>query len=217
VAGTLQSVDGKASKLTVTDSNKQAVPVTTTNTTKITKIADAKVEEVGAGAVVAVHGTASGTNGIAADQIAILPSGTNPAGKPGRGAAALQRAGVAFGTADGAKGGTFTVTESDGTKVTVTTLPSTKVVKATTAALGDLAVGKPIAVEGTPNADGSITATGIQQNLSSVTSGPGRFGFGGFGPRGPGHGGRFGTPDSDDGSSGSGSATAPAPASSGTA
>jgi hypothetical protein len=187
VAGTLKSND--KSKLTVTDKNNKSVTVNTTPQTKVTKIVDGKVSDVANNAVVTVKGTAGANNTIAADQIAILPSGTTPpAGKfRGRMGSAMQQVGVAIGTVSKANNGTFTVTEPDGTTVAVTTSSSTKVAKATSATVGDLSVDKPIVAEGTANADGSITANSIQQNTSTVLPGAGKLGPGfGFGKRGPG-------------------------------
>jgi hypothetical protein len=213
VAGTLKSIDGP-NKLTVTTPDNRTVTVNTDGNTKVTKITDGKVSDVGDGSVVTVKGTPGATNTVTADQIAILPKGTNaPARKlPG---ARMQQAGIAIGTASGNNNGTFTVTEPDGTKVTVNTSGTTKVVVAATTTIDKLEVGKPIAVKGTPNADGSVvTATNIQQNTSSVTAGEGRFGLGGgFGKGGFGHYGHGGGPDTDD----SGSTTTPAPASGGSA
>jgi hypothetical protein len=87
------------------------------------------------------------------------------------------------------------------------------VAKATSATVGDLSVDKPIVAEGTPNADGSITANSIQQNTSTVAPGVGKLGPGfGFGKRGP--GGPFGHNESGETP---GSTTAPPSTSSGSA
>jgi hypothetical protein len=219
VAGTLKSND--KSKLTVTDKKNQSVTVNTTPQTKVTKIVDGKVSDVTNSAVVTVKGTAGANSTIAADQIAILPSGTTPpAGKfRGRVGSAMQQVGVAVGTVSNANNGTFTVTEPDGTKVTVTTSSSTKVAKATSATVGDLSVDKPIVAEGTANADGSITANSIQQNTSTVLPGTGKLGPGfgfGFGKRGP--GGPFGHSESgESGETPGGSTTTPPSTSGGSA
>jgi hypothetical protein len=196
VAGTLNSNDG--SKLTVTGRNNQTVTVNTTNTTKVTRIVDGKLGDISDRAVVAVHGTAAANNTVAADQIVILPSGMPTPGKMhARSGAALQREGVAIGTVSPPSNGTFTVTDPDGTKVTVTTSSSTKVVRTTTVAVKELTVNQPIVVKGTRNADGSVTATAIRQNASSVAPGEGKLGRGwsGFGRGGPGGHERGGHPE----------------------
>jgi hypothetical protein len=188
VGGTLKSVSG--STLTVTDRSGASKTVKTDSNTKITKVVKGSLADVKAGAIVTVHGTASGTTGIAADQVAILPAGTTlPSKLPSAGnfGPKAQTAGIAIGTVQNVTATSFTVS-SGGTTITVTTSGSTAFSKTVSATVGQLTVGQPIAVRGTPNSDGSITATEITQADSGVAGGklPG-FGFG-PGPRGRGPG-----------------------------
>jgi hypothetical protein len=182
--GTLKSVSGNT--LTITNPSGASKTVKTDSNTKITKVVKGSLADVKAGAVVTVHGTASGTTGIAADQVAILPSGTALPGKTPPGGTfgpKAQTAGIAIGTVQNVTGTSFTVS-SGGTTITVTTSGSTAFSKTVTATVGQLTVGQPISVKGTPNSDGSITATQIVQADPGVAGGklPG-FGFG-PGPRG---------------------------------
>jgi hypothetical protein len=188
VAGTLKSINGTS--LTVTSAQGKDVTVTTSASTTVHKTVSGTAADITDGTVVAVHGTANGSNAIAADQVAILPAGAapklrqRPAGRlPGR----APGPGLAFGTAQKAGNGNFTVTEPDGTQITVSTSTSTKVVKTVDAALKDLEIGKPIAVDGTVNSDGSVAATQVAQGTGDLGVG-GQRGFGRFGGGGPGRG-----------------------------
>jgi hypothetical protein len=190
-AGTLKSKSGTT--LTVTTPKGTDVTVKTDGNTKVTKVVTAALGDVAKGTVVAVHGTANGTT-IAADHVGILPAAAaNPSG-PGPGGAPpgagrpfgpkAQAAGVALGTVQSVTSSGFTLS-SGGTTITVTTSSSTVFAKTVTATVNDLVTGQPIAVAGTPNSDGSITAASVAQ--STIAGGLGKlpgFGFG-FGLRGP--------------------------------
>ncbi len=205
VAGTLQSVSGTT--LTVTGPRGAPVTVMTDSQTKVTKVVKAAASDVTVGATVAVHGTAGtaagtagtagtagGTAAIAADQVAVLPAGGPglPAVGPRAGAGAGRgvAAGLAVGTVKSVTSSGFTVTMGT-TTVDVTTTSNTVYSKTVPAGVGDLTVGQPVVAAGTPNSDGSITATTIGQANSGLPFGrlPG-LGFGpGFGPgSGSGHG-----------------------------
>jgi hypothetical protein len=181
--GTLKSVSG--STLTVTSPRGGDVTVKTDSNTKVTKIVKGGLGDVTSGAVVAIHGTPKGTTAIAADQVAVLPANTpappgkGPAGKgPGAFGPKAQGAGFAVGTVQSVSASGFTVL-SGGSTVTITTSSSTTFSKTVAAAVSDLVTGQPIAVGGTPNSDGSITASNIQQAGPGVAAGklPG-IGFG---------------------------------------
>ncbi len=168
--GTLKSVNG--STLTVTTPRGGDVTVKTDSGTKVTRIVKGALNDVTAGAVVAVHGTANGTAGIAAEQVAVLPAKTPaPAGKgPMAYGPKAQAAGFALGTVQSVSASGFTVS-SGGSTITVTTSSSTAFSKTVQAGVSDLVTGQPIAVGGTPNSDGSITASTIQQAEPGVASG----------------------------------------------
>jgi len=65
---------------------------------------------------------------------------------------------VAVGTVTSINGNTLTLTNFAGKAITVTVPPTATV---TTAGLGGLKPGAPVAVAGTANPDGSVTATSI--------------------------------------------------------
>jgi hypothetical protein len=173
-AGTLKSVNGTT--LTITDRGGKDVTVTTSSSTKITKVVNGSVSDIKAGAVIGVHGTASGQSGINADDIAVIPSDKTPnLGKLPQGVGRFgQRIGLAFGTVKSVSGNTVVLQEADGTTITVTTSSSTKVQKTVNAQVKDLTVGQPIVATGTANADGSIAASNVVQGSADL-------GFKGFG------------------------------------
>jgi hypothetical protein len=196
-AGTLKSVSG--STLTVTTPKGTPVTVKTDSNTKVTKVVSGSLADVTTGATVAVHGAANGTSALTADQVAVLPATglkpltagpagpagpASPGGPGGRGAPRALAAGLAVGTVQSVSSSGFTVT-SGGTTITVTTSSSTTFSKTMSAAVSDLTVGQPIAVGGTANSDGSVTAVTIEQ--AGTGTGLGRFPGFGIGPRpGPG-------------------------------
>jgi hypothetical protein len=174
--------------------------VKATSTTKVTKVTTGALSDVTVGATVSVHGTASGST-IAADQVAVLPANTTlpgaggfPGGRRfGPAGGATLPAGLAMGTVQTVSGSTFTVL-SRGTTVTVTTNGSTAFSHTVAATVGQLSIGQPIAVTGTPNSDGSITAMNIEQAGTAgalapyARPGPFRLGPGGGPFSGPGPG-----------------------------
>ncbi|HSS10210.1 MAG TPA: DUF5666 domain-containing protein [Acidimicrobiales bacterium] len=184
-AGTLKSVKGTT--LTVTDRSGKDVTVTTSSSTKITKVVNGSLSDITPGVVIGVHGTASGQSGINADDIAVIPAQKAPnLGKLPQGAGRFgQRLGLAFGTVKSVSGNTVVVQEADGTTITVTTSSSTKIQKTVNAQPKDLTVGQPIVATGTANANGSIAASNVVQG--SVDLGFKGFGLGGLRPGDLGH------------------------------
>jgi hypothetical protein len=189
-AGTLKAVSGTT--LTITNPKGATVTVKTDSSTKVTKVVAGTLGDVTTGATVAVHGAASGATitTIAADQVAIIPAtsatpfaGPRPFGRVAPAApnapAPAKMMGAAIGTVQSVTGSGFTLS-SGGRTITVTTSSSTVFSETVTANVSDLVVGQPIAAGGTPNSDGSITASNIEQ--ATVKTGLGTFPGLGFGP-----------------------------------
>jgi Domain of unknown function (DUF5666) len=197
VAGTLKAING--SSLVVTRAGGGTVTVKTNAATVVRKTVSGAVSDIKVGQTVAVHGTSTGQNAIAAAQVALLPTEvsqklTQLPPIAGRFAQRAPQLGFAVGTVAKAANGTFTVTEPGGTSVAVTTSSTTKVIKTVDVAVKDLTVGQPVVAIGTVNSDGSVSAAQVDQGTADLG-----FGFGfdkGFGPFGPGFGaigpGRFG-------------------------
>jgi hypothetical protein len=178
-AGTLKSVSG--STLTVTTPKGTTVTVKTDSNTKVTKVVKAGLGDVTVGATVAVHGSAGASATIAADQVAVVPAAVRPGAAGGQFGPRKPAGGFAVGTVQSVSGSSFTVT-AGGTTITVTTTSSTSFSKTVSAGVSDLTIGQPIAVGGTPNSDGSITAANIEQAGAGT----------GIAGRLPGNGFRFG-------------------------
>jgi hypothetical protein len=92
---------------------------------------------------------------------------------------------VAIGTVKSVSGSSFTISAGSNTTITITTSSSTTFSKTVQGTVASLTIGQPIAVSGTPNSDGSVTATNIEQG-TTAGMGPlapfgGLGGFGGFG------------------------------------
>jgi hypothetical protein len=211
VAGTLKAVNDTS--FTVGLRNGTTVTVHTSSTTTIRKAEMGALSDIKDGATVAVRGTSSGQNAIAASQVDLVDRAVKPAPSTGGpttpGPGSTNRpvpprlAGVALGTVSNMTGSGFTVTEGNGTKVTVTTTTSTKVTKTVAASLNQLTTGQPVAAGGTANSDGSIAATQVAQGQAGLGPWPGGFPGPGAFP-GPGRG-FFGRP----GSGGAGAGSSP--------
>jgi hypothetical protein len=202
IAGTLKAVNGTT--LTIARAGGGTVSVTTSPSTIIRRTVLGKTTDIKDGQVVAVQGTSSAQNAIAAQQVALLPTGAGPRLRSPAGGGRLggqaPKTGFAVGTVAKASNGTFTVDLPDGTSVAITTSSSTKVVSTVDAPLRDLVIGQPTVVLGNVNSDGSISATQVAQGTADLGfgfnkgfgfgSGPfGRFGGrrgGGGAPTGPG-------------------------------
>jgi len=194
IAGTLKAINGTS--LTIARAGGGSVSVTTSPSTIIRRTVLAKTSDVKDGQVVAVQGTSSGPNAIAAQQVALLPTGAGPGlgvrspGGGGRFGGQAPQTGFAVGTVAKASNGTFTVNLPDGTSVAVTTSSATKVVSTVDSPLKDLVIGQPTVVLGNVNLDGSVGATQVAQGSADLGFGFNKgFGFGSFGAFG-----RFGGP-----------------------
>jgi hypothetical protein len=166
-SGTLARVSG--ADLILTTASGNAVTVTTSSSTKITREVTGSLADIIDGAHVIVRGTTSGTQ-LAAASVVIgsgsaprLPS--LPGGSLGN---VLLRSGFANGTVTGAGSGGFTVVEQDGTRLPVTTSSSTAVSKLVDAALSRLKTGEFTTVVGTKGPGGTLAATTVEQATSSV-------------------------------------------------
>jgi hypothetical protein len=188
VAGTLKAING--SSLTVGRPEGGTVTVKTSPATTVHKTVAGSVSDIKDGQTVAIHGTTTGQNAIAADQIALLAADAGPKLDrlpAGRFAEKASELGFAFGTVTKTANGTFTVNEPGGTSVAITTSSTTKVIKTVVSSVKDLTVGQPLVAIGTANSDGSVTAIQIEQGSADLKFGKGfglgpigfgRFGFG---------------------------------------
>lgn len=177
-AGVLQKVNG--SDLVLQAVGGSSVTVVTSPSTRITREVAGSLSDVVDGAHVFVSGS-NADGGISASNVLVgtadettlpsppplpgLPSGGSKAGS-GPSNATL---GLASGTVSDAHAGGFTVVLSDGTRVPVTTGSSTKVVTITSARLDQLQTGVFTIAVGTPGANGTLTATTVEQG----SAGPG--------------------------------------------
>jgi len=210
VAGTLASVTGDT--LLVTDQNGVKTTVHTNSSTIYTTSATGALSDVKVGDRLVAMGTNAGTNHIAATRV--NDAGAMDAnGAPGNGQAppggrrfgngngtppngngnnpnAPAPGTFAFGTVSSINGNTILVKDANGTETTVDTTSSTAFTVVKRIALSDLQTGERVRVNGPKAADGSITATSVQE-------GAGGFGFGG--PRGG-----TGTNGNGDGATGTG-------------
>ncbi len=76
--------------------------------------------------------------------------------------------GAVRGTVMSVQGSTLTVQDASGSSKIVILGSSTTVENTVTASVGDVTVGKTIMASGTSNSDGSVTATNIQLNPSTI-------------------------------------------------
>jgi hypothetical protein len=88
----------------------------------------------------------------------------NRAGGTGAGRTGAGRGGQVVGTILGQNNSSITVKTADGGSKIVLLLGTTSINKATAGAVADLTVGTKVAVFGTTNTDGSVTATNVQIN-----------------------------------------------------
>lgn len=105
----------------------------------------------------------------------------NQAAQPGQGG---QGAGATVGTITLIDGPNVYVTTAEGDVVKVITNPQTSITVSKTGALADLDPSKTVAVQGTTNPDGTVTATQITQGGFGAFGGGRRNGGAGAGPSG---------------------------------
>jgi hypothetical protein len=170
-SGTVESVHGTT--LTLLNRQGQPVTVTTSPDTLFTKTVVGSVRDVRTGETIVASGVlADATDTLTAGRIAVLGAGPAPGARP----PGTTQGGVAIGQVTADAGDSLSVTNVDGTSLTVVLAPSTVVTRTATGSLADLRTGEQVAVRGIVNPDGSVTASMVQQG-----GGPGVFGGGGFG------------------------------------
>jgi hypothetical protein len=173
--------------------------VITNGSTKFYKTVTGSFSDVKAGDRVTATGTPDGTNSLTAARItdtgtmmgAFGGAGGGPGGGGGRfggngtengngaappsslpnGAARPDPNSFANGTVKSISGTTLTVTQQDGTTKTVNTNGSTVVSVLKAVSINDLTTGQPITVRGTPNSDGTVTASNVVQGLGGFGRG----------------------------------------------
>jgi hypothetical protein len=179
-AGTLESVNG--SRIVVRTGAGKLITVTVTASTQITRQVVGRRSDVKNGMQVFVDGSGSASGAtIAAQSIALLPrlaNGPKPPPRPVGPAdlgKLLAQSGHATGTVTDAGSAGFTVIEPGGHRVRVTTASATTVIEQANATVAQLQKGKFTVAVGTPQANGTLAATSIQQNALAG-------GLGGVGP-----------------------------------
>ena len=201
VFGTLASITGDT--LLVTDQNGVKTTVHTNSSTVYLTTATGALSDVKVGDRLTAMGTNAGTNQISATRVndtsgmdAINGAGNGQGGPPGgrrfangngpnrngNGANnpnAPAPGTFAFGTVSSVNGNIILVKDTNGTVTTVDTTAATTFSVVKRIALTDLVTGQQVRVNGPKAADGSITATAVQEGTG---------GFGGFGRRGGGNG-----------------------------
>jgi len=190
-AGTLKSDSG--STLTVEAPDSTTRTVNTTSSTVAVRIAAGSLADVANGDQVLVGGSYANST-LTAKNI-VTGSGLDQGSvKAPQGSASWLGRGFASGTVTGKTSTGFTVVTTDGAHVTVAAPSSATVETAVKISVSALRVGQRVAVAGTPDANGTITATQVEE-LDTTTALPGPGPGLGFGPGfGPGFGFGFGGP-----------------------
>lgn len=187
-AGTLKSDNG--STLTVQGPDNSTRTVNTTSSTVAVRIASGSLADVVNGDNVLVGGTYA-NNTLTAKNIVTGSGLDGESVKPPQGSANWLGYGFASGTVADKTSSGFTVLTPDGGRVAVATSSSPTVDTTVKIAVSALRVGQRVAVSGTPDSKGTITATQVEEiDTATGIPGPG-FGFGPgpgfwFGPRGAG-------------------------------
>lgn len=154
--GTLTRING--GDLVITTAHGASLTVATTSATVIYRETAGTLADVTDGKRVLVAGTeADGT--VTAASVGVLPSTvTQPTTPAGLGI------GLASGTVADAHDGGFTVVESNGTRVAVTTTASVTVINTTRISLTQLATGEVTSAVGTAESDGTLAAATVEQD-----------------------------------------------------
>jgi ABC-type Fe3+-hydroxamate transport system substrate-binding protein len=166
----------------VTTRDASTVTVTTSSSTTVTKATAGAVSDIAVGDHVAITGTTASA-GVSADQVTDSGGQSGATGGPGgRLGPGQDVSGIVASVSNGA----FTVTDTGGSTVAVTTSSATRVVVIQPASVANLAVGDTVVVTGTTT-NGTVAATSIQGGAAGRGFGPG-------GPGGPGGSGGPGGP-----------------------
>lgn len=212
-AGTVASNDGHT--ITITDPRGGTRKVAISSATKVHKVASGTTRDLKVGSLIAAGGATGSDGTLTANRVVVLPPGSasNPLLRLGLGrlrgptGASL---GKLPGTITAVTGSTLTVKDASGATHQVVVNSSTVITTIVDGKLSDAAPGTRIAALGSPNSDGSLTATDIvtlpaNANLPFGGLGPGI--FGGPGPFGGRRYSRFGGP----GDGAGGGAVSPSP------
>lgn len=173
MSGTLEKAGD--SSLVLRTITGRAVTVTTTGATAVTRQVAGALADITNGAKVMVQAESTAAAGkTAAQRIGILPQSAKlPAplsAKDGRMPALgriLAARGRVSGTVTDVSSGGFTVVDPGGSRVQVTTSPSTVVVKQVGASLRELETGKFTVAVGSLGKDKTLAASAVQQNALS--------------------------------------------------
>ena len=171
--GTLTSVNG--STLTIRTADGSSVTVTTSADTKVVREVAGTLSDVTDGTQVTVFGSNSGET-IDANSVALGNGGASSLGKlpdspAGSGGLSL-RLGLASGTVADVTSSGFTVNETNGSRVQVTTSPDTTVLTLVTSSIGELKAGKLTSAVGAPGPDGTLAATTVEQEALTTAPTP---------------------------------------------
>ena len=156
VFGTIQSVS--AGSFVVTGRDGTAVTVKTAATTKVLGQTAAGLTDIKAGDAVRIVATKAQDGSYTALTVQDTPAGLR-AGAPRGGVRTTATGRVfVFGSVVGVNGTSLSVASPAGAATTVAVPQTAKVARTTALALTSLATGMHVAVLGTPNQDGSLTA-----------------------------------------------------------
>lgn len=160
VFGTIQSVS--AGSFVVTGRDGRAVTVRTGAATKVLGQTAAGLTDIKAGDAVRIVATKAQDGSYTALMVQDTPAGLR-AGAPRGGGVRTNATGRVFvsGSVVRVSGMSLAVASADGTATTVTIPQTAKLMRTTALALTSLAAGAHVAVTGTPNQDGSLTASTI--------------------------------------------------------
>jgi hypothetical protein len=161
LGGTIASVSGTSFVLTARGG--RTVTVQTTPTTRIISRQPAALTDLHAGDTVRVVATGTGNGAYTARAVQDVTGGTSMSPRNGgglweSGSGTVMIGGTLAGTPTG---GTMTVATPVGRSITVTVPTSARISRLTSMPVSSLAPGMRVGVQGTPNADGSVTATAV--------------------------------------------------------
>jgi translation initiation factor IF-1 len=160
VLGTIASVS--AETIVVTGRDGKPVSVKTNSGTRIVGRAPGRFEDIKNGDVVTVVATKAQDGSLTAVTIQDVPSGLQ-FGAQGRGGQRELKSGKVLvrGSVVGAQGNTLSVTSADAVVTAITVPQDAQVRRITPLTIASLAPGARVALQGTDNPDGSVTAVFI--------------------------------------------------------